>query len=86
MSIGGWPGIIVTAREIAGFFRQGFQMNSDPTKSDGPHPDPLEDNELARRLRRMEWPPAPPEVKERILDRVLEEAERDRDRADRGAA
>lgn len=37
-----------------------------------PERDPLEDNELARRLRRMEWPPAPPEVKRRVLERVLD--------------
>lgn len=33
--------------------------------------DPLEDNELARRLRRMEWPAAPSEVKERCLAEIL---------------
>ena len=34
--------------------------------------DPLESTELARRLRRMTWPPAPPEVKERVLERIIE--------------
>lgn len=59
-------------------------MSSDPQHSDQPPPDPLEDNELARRLRRMEWPPAPPEVKQRVLERVLEEAEQERsDNGDR---
>lgn len=33
--------------------------------------DPLEDSELAQRLRRMEWPSAPPEVKERCLEEIL---------------
>lgn len=33
--------------------------------------DPLERTELARRLRRMQWPPAPPEVKQRVLDRIV---------------
>lgn len=37
--------------------------------------DPLENSELARRLRRMNWPPAPPEVKERVLERIVERAE-----------
>ena len=36
--------------------------------------DPLENTELARRLRRMQWPPAPPEVKARVLDRIVERA------------
>jgi hypothetical protein len=35
------------------------------------HEDPLEQSELARRLRRMEWPPAPPDVKERVLSRIV---------------
>jgi hypothetical protein len=46
--------------------------------------DPLESTELARRLRRMKWPPAPREVKERVLDRIVERANgargHDRDR------
>lgn len=33
--------------------------------------DPLEDSELVRRLRRMEWPSAPPGVKERCLEEIL---------------
>ena len=33
--------------------------------------DPLEQTELARRLRRMEWPPAPAEVRERVLSRIV---------------
>jgi hypothetical protein len=33
--------------------------------------DPLEQTELVRRLRRMEWPPAPVEVKERVLKRIV---------------
>ena len=44
--------------------------------------DPLEDSELARRLRRMEWPTAPPGAKERGLEEILAEArklERDAD-------
>ena len=43
--------------------------------------DPLESTELARRLRRMEWPPAPAEVKERVLDRVIERGSEDQDRS-----
>ena len=37
--------------------------------------DPLERTELARRLRRMTWPPAPPEVKARVLDRIVSQSE-----------
>lgn len=33
--------------------------------------DPLEDSELARRLRRMDWPTAAPEVKQRCLEEIL---------------
>jgi hypothetical protein len=33
--------------------------------------DPLEDTELARRLRRMEWPAAPTDVKQRCLEEIL---------------
>ena len=40
--------------------------------------DPLEDNALARRLRRMELPAAPPGVKERCLEEILSELEIDR--------
>ena len=36
--------------------------------------DPLERSELARRLRRMEWPPAPVEVKARVLERIVEQS------------
>lgn len=44
--------------------------------------DPLESTELARRLRRMEWPPAPPEVKERVLERIIERSKGEPDRPD----
>jgi hypothetical protein len=37
--------------------------------------DPLESTELAQRLRRMQWPPAPPEVKARVLERIVERAD-----------
>jgi len=33
--------------------------------------DPLEDSDLARRLRNMQWPAAPPDVKQRCLDEIL---------------
>ena len=39
--------------------------------------DPLERTELARRLRRMEWPPAPADVKARVLDRIVERSRQD---------
>jgi hypothetical protein len=37
-----------------------------------PDTDPLETSELAQRLRRMQWPTAPPDVKQRCLEKVLE--------------
>lgn len=37
--------------------------------------DPLERTELVRRLRRMEWPSAPPEVKARVLRRIVDSGE-----------
>ena len=43
--------------------------------------DPLESSELARRLRRMEWPPAPSEVKERVLERIIERSREESDRS-----
>jgi hypothetical protein len=36
-----------------------------------PRADPLENTDLARRLRRMEWPTAAPEVKQRCYDAIL---------------
>lgn len=47
---------------------------------DEPLDDPLESTELARRLRRMEWPPAPAEVKARVLERIVERADGELDR------
>jgi hypothetical protein len=41
--------------------------------------DPLEKTELVRRLRRMEWPPAPSEVKERVLQRIVSDRASDSD-------
>lgn len=44
--------------------------------------DPLDESELARRLRRMEWPSPPPGAKERGLEEILAKArprERDAD-------
>ena len=47
-------------------------MTAEPDPRQHDDDDPLETTELARRLRRMEWPPAPPEVKERVLERIIE--------------
>lgn len=47
-------------------------MAAEPDHYDNTADDPLENSELARRLRRMTWPPAPPEVKERVLERIVE--------------
>lgn len=49
-------------------------MAAEPDRYDNTENDPLEDSELARRLRRMTWPTAPPEVKERVLERIIERA------------
>ena len=50
------------------------RFSSNPRPDDPPRPeaDPLETSELAQRLRRMEWPTAPAEVKQRCLEKVLE--------------
>jgi hypothetical protein len=47
--------------------------------------DPLEQTELARRLRRMEWPGAPGEVKERVLRRIVAATEQGLPRDGHGA-
>lgn len=44
-------------------------MATAPRKDD--NEDPLERTELARRLRRMEWPPAPATVRERVFQRIV---------------
>jgi hypothetical protein len=41
--------------------------------------DALERTELVRRLRRMEWPSAPPEVKARVLRGIVGGHEQDAD-------
>ena len=46
--------------------------------------DPLETTELARRLRRMKWPPAPPEVKARVLERIVERVDEELGRSSDG--
>jgi hypothetical protein len=66
-----WQGFSVTGDAEARLFSQmGRQMTADFDRSEHDE-DPLERTELARRLRRMEWPPAPPEVKKRVLDRIV---------------
>jgi hypothetical protein len=47
-------------------------MTAEPDYRQRDDEDPLETTELARRLRRMQWPPAPPEVRKRVLDRIIE--------------
>ena len=64
-------GFSVTGNAEARLFGEmgnSMTADSDPSHHDE---DPLEKSELARRLRRMEWPPAPPEVKQRVLDRIV---------------
>jgi hypothetical protein len=48
----------------------GASMSADSNRSHNDE-DPLENTELARRLRRMEWPAAPADVKERVLRRIV---------------
>jgi hypothetical protein len=61
---------VTTNAEGRLFNAVGNSMASEGTRQDNEE-DPLERTELARRLRRMEWPPAPPEVKERVLQRIV---------------
>lgn len=64
-------GFSVTGNAEARLFQQmgnSMAADFDPSQHDE---DPLERSELARRLRRMQWPPAPPEVKQRVLDRIV---------------
>ena len=66
----------VTREPRGRLFGQGDPMAAEPEhRHHDDDEDPLESTELARRLRRMEWPPAPPEVKERVLDRIIERSE-----------
>jgi hypothetical protein len=62
----------VTREHRGRFFGAGDSMAAEPEHQQHHNEDPLETTELARRLRRMEWPPAPPEVKERVLERLIE--------------
>ena len=64
-------GFSVTGNADARLFGEmGSSVAADTNRSNHDE-DPLERTELARRLRRMEWPPAPPEVKQRVLDRII---------------
>lgn len=51
-----------------------LSMSPDPQPRN-PDGDPLEDSELARRLRKMDWPAAPGDVKERCLQQILTRVE-----------
>ena len=55
-----------------------YPMSADPDHL-SQEQDPLERTELVRRLRRMEWPSAPPEVKDRVLRRIVGGPEQDGD-------
>ena len=67
------PGFSVTGNAEPRLFGQmGNSMAADFDSAQNDE-DPLERTELARRLRRMQWPPAPPEVKKRVLDRIVSE-------------
>jgi hypothetical protein len=55
-------------------------MAAEPEHRHHDDEDPLESSELARRLRRMEWPPAPVEVKQRVLERIVERSQAESDR------
>lgn len=47
-------------------------MAAEPEHLQHDDENPLETTELERRLQRMEWPPAPTDVKARVLARVME--------------
>ena len=67
-------GFSVTGSPETRLFRgmgNSMAMDSERSQHDD---DPLENTELARRLRRMEWPPAPTDVKERVLQRIVAKA------------
>ena len=68
-------------REYRGrFFGAGDPiMSAEPEHQHDDREDPLESTELARRLRRMDWPPAPREVKERVLERIVERSSKELD-------
>jgi hypothetical protein len=67
------PRAYAVTREHRGrFFGAGEPMSAEPEHRQQEDEDSLESTELARRLRRMEWPPAPAEVKARVLERVVE--------------
>ena len=61
---------VTRSAEARLFGEMGNSMAADSNRSHHDE-DPLEQSELARRLRRMEWPPAPPEVKQRVLKRIV---------------
>ena len=70
------PGFPVTGgTELRLFGAKDDSMATERTR-DHNDEDPLEQSELARRLRRMEWPPAPPAVKERVLNRIVAQSKR----------
>lgn len=71
---------VVTHEHGGRFFGAGDQMAAEPEHRHDDDEDPLESTELAQRLRRMQWPPAPPEVKERVLERIIERNEEELDR------
>jgi hypothetical protein len=62
----------VTREHRGRFFGAGDPMAAEPEHRHHDDEDPLESTELARRLRRMEWPAAPTEVKARVLERIVE--------------
>ena len=62
----------VTRERHGRFLGAGDSMAAEPEHEQHDEEDQLESTELARRLRRMEWPPAPTEVKERVLERIIE--------------
>ena len=59
---------------LFGQVRNAMAIESDRYDNDD---DPLERTELARRLRRMEWPPAPDDVKARVLQRIVDRSKKD---------
>jgi len=81
MALSGRCGNPVTRGHRERFFGAGDQMAAEPEHTQHDDEDPLESTELARRLRRMKWPPAPSEVKERVLERIVERNSEEPDRS-----
>ena len=81
-----WHGFSVTGGLERRFFDcMATSMPADPDYSRHEE-DSLEDTELVRRLRRMEWPAASPDVKARVLRRIVDGHGDERDTDESGSS